>query len=87
MTKLIITAVLTFLVVVFAVQNLHEITVNVPVKGPVGIDAVVLMGFCFLAGLLTALLYQLMQKHNHNKVRNTIVRRLEESGETLEEAD
>jgi len=87
MTKLIITAVIMFLVVIFATQNLHEVTVNLPVMGPRGIDAVVLMGFSFMAGLLTAIFYQLIQKHNHNKIQNTIIRRLEESEEALEEAD
>ena len=87
MTKLIITAVITFLIVIFAIQNLHEVTVNLPIIGVRGIDAIVLMGFSFMAGLLTAIFYQLMQKFNHNKVRNTIIRRLEESEETLEEAD
>ena len=87
MTKLIITAVITFLVVIFATQNLHEVTVNLPVMGPRGIDAIVLMGFSFMTGLLTAIFYQLIQKHNHNKTQNTIIRRLEESEGTLEEAD
>lgn len=86
MAKLITTAVITFLVVMFAVQNLHEVTVNLPIVGARGIDAVVLMGFSFLAGLLTATLYQLMQKHNHRKIHNTIIRRLEGEEDTLEEA-
>ena len=78
MAKLIIIAFITFLVVLFAVQNLHEVTVNLPVKGPVGIDAVLLMAFSFLLGLVTAVVYQVVQKHNHSKIRNAVVRRLEE---------
>ena len=86
MAKLIIIAAITFLVVMFAVQNLHEVTINLPLKGPVGIDAVLLMGFSFLVGLVTAILYQAMQKHNHTKIRNAVVRKLEEQ-ETLGETE
>ena len=86
MAKLIIIAVITFLIVMFAIQNLHEVTVNLPLKGPVGIDAVLLMGFSFLVGLVTAILYQVVQKHNHSRIRNAVVRRLEEQ-ETIGETD
>ena len=78
MAKLIIIAVITFMIVMFAVQNLHEVTINLPLKGPIGIDAVLLMGFSFLVGLVTAILYQAVQKHNHSRIRNAVVRRLEE---------
>ena len=84
LSLLVITAVVTFLIVIFATQNLHEVPVNLPVVGPRNIDAVVLMGFSFMAGLLTAVFYQLIQKHNHHKIHNTLIRRLEENEEALD---
>lgn len=85
MAKLVTVAVITFVVVIFTVQNLHEVTVNVPIKGPIGIDAILLMGLAFLVGLATAIIYQVAQKYSRSKIRNAIVRRLEEREESLEE--
>ena len=85
MAKLVTVAVITFVIVIFTVQNLHEVTVNVPIKGPLGIDAILLIGLSFLIGLVTAITYQVVQKYSRNKIRNAVIRRLEESEESLEE--